>query len=66
MLDDIIRQGGADYIDADMLFNPNYQANMYIIDQALKAVGASAPSGDFVSSAYDDALLKLIDSVPME
>lgn len=66
MLDDIMRQGGEDYIDLATLYNPEYQGNMYLIEQALKSVGVDKPAGTFTPSAYDDALLKLIDSVPME
>lgn len=66
MLDDIIRQGGEDYIDLNTLYDPEYQSRLYLIEQALKATGAISRQGEFTPGLYDDELLRLIDSVPME
>lgn len=45
--------------------NPDYQANMFLIESAMRELGQSAPPA-FQPSQYDDALMKLIDSVPRE
>lgn len=47
------------------ILNPDYQANMFLIERAMQQLGHSEPP-DFQPSQYDDALMKLIDSVPME
>lgn len=45
--------------------NPDYQANMFLIESAMRELGKTAPP-TFQPSQYDDALMKLIDSVPRE
>ena len=52
--------------DGDLTaLDPTYQANMYTIEEAMRQLGKTeAPR--FVPSSYDDALMKLIDSVPLE
>ena len=45
--------------------NPDYQANMFLIESAMRELGHEAPP-PFQPSQYDDALMKLIDSVPRE
>lgn len=45
--------------------NPDYQANMFLIESAMRELGHAAPP-TFQPSQYDDALMKLIDSVPRE
>lgn len=49
---------------ADIL-NPDYQANMYLIDSAMRMLGKTDPPA-FQPSQYDDAIMELIDSVPTE
>lgn len=45
--------------------NPDYQANLFLIESAMRELGQTAhPS--FQPSQYDEALMKLIDSVPRE
>lgn len=51
-----------DYSDT---VNPEYQANLFLIESAMRELGQTAPP-DFQPSKYDDALMKLIDSVPRE
>lgn len=65
-LDEIIRQGGSDYIDIDTLYDPEYQGNMYVLDKALKLAGVEQDMQGFSPSAYDSTILKLIDAVPLE
>lgn len=45
--------------------NPDYQANMFLIESAMRELGKTTPP-PFEPSQYDDALMKLIDSVPRE
>lgn len=45
--------------------NPDYQANMFLIESAMRDLGKTAPPA-FEPSQYDNALMKLIDSVPRE
>lgn len=45
--------------------NPDYQANMFLIESAMRELGKTTPPA-FQPSQYDDALMKLIDSVPRE
>lgn len=59
LLQQIIQDSSFDPID------PDYQANMFLIDRAMQRLGETTPY-DFSPSPYDDALMKLIDSVPME
>lgn len=45
--------------------DPDYQANLFLIESAMRELGQTAQP-DFKPSQYDDALMKLIDSVPRE
>lgn len=45
--------------------NPDYQANLYLIESAMRELGHTEQP-TYQPSAYDDALTKLIDAVPME
>lgn len=57
-----IAQAQEDFFDSA---NPDYQANMFLIESAMRELGKTAPPA-FQPSQYDDALMKLIDSVPRE
>lgn len=48
------------------LYSPNYQSNMYLIERALRTTGADQSTPMGAPSIYDDALMRLIDSVPLE
>lgn len=48
------------------LYDPNYQSNMYLIESALRKTGADNQQTFGAPSVYDDALMRLIDSVPLE
>lgn len=48
-----------DIMDAD------YQANMFTVEEAMRETGAIRPHAPYTRSSYDDALMKLINSVPM-
>lgn len=51
--------------DYNSAIDPEYQANMFLIESAMRELGhEKAP--DFTPGKYDDALMKLIDSVPRE
>lgn len=47
------------------MLDAEYQGNMYLIEDALRQLGHSVKP-DFQASAYDAAIEKLIDSVPLE
>lgn len=53
-------------ISEEELFSPEYQANMFLIESALRETGAMAPAPNYNRSPYDRQLLKLIDSVPVK
>lgn len=59
LLQDLIAEN---YPDTD---NPDYQANMFLIESAMRELGQATPPS-FQPSQYDEALMKLIDSVPRE
>lgn len=45
--------------------NPDYQANLFLIESAMRELGQTTQP-TFQPSQYDEALMKLIDSVPRE
>lgn len=47
------------------LYDSDYQANMYLIESAERELGVDANGTTPVRSPYDAALMKLIDSVPI-
>lgn len=49
----------------EALLTPEYQANMFTIEEASRETGAIKPGFSYVRSPYDAALMRLIDSVPM-
>ena len=51
--------------DYSQITDPDYQANMFLIESAMRELGHTAPP-PFKPSTYDDALMTLIDSVPRE
>lgn len=57
-----IVQDQKDFFDT---LNPDYQANMFLIESAMRELGHTEQPA-FQPSQYDDALMKLIDSVPRE
>lgn len=56
---------GQEELSPDVLYDPQYQGNMYLIESALRDTGADKPSRGYVRSPYDAELLRLIDAVPM-
>ena len=49
------------------ILDPAYQQQLYMIEQAQRqAAPSKAPVSDIYPSDFDDRLLALIDSVPME
>lgn len=50
----------------DVMLDPKYQANLMVIDDAMELIGSRKRPADLWPSHYDDALLKLIDAVPLE
>lgn len=59
-----------DIIQSDMepdenTLDPEYQANMFTIEEALRETGAIKPVANYTRSPYDTELIRLIDSVPM-
>lgn len=55
-----------DFEQTEMLFNPAYQTNLFMIEQALQQVGALEKPKSALPDVYDDELRKLIDSVTLE
>lgn len=58
----------SDFITDDTstdITDPNYQANLYLIESAMRELGHKDQPA-YQPSAYDNELLKLIDSVPLE
>lgn len=53
-------------LSQEQLLDENYQGNMYLLDSALKSVQPVSASPGFTRSAYDNAILRLIDAVPLE
>lgn len=51
--------------DYSQIFDGDYQANLYLIESAMRDLGKTE-SPVFQPGQYDDALMKLIDSVPRE
>lgn len=45
--------------------DPKYQGNMYLIESALREVGAEKSSVSQVRTPYDEELMRLIDAVPL-
>lgn len=66
IFDEIIKQGEGDYMDADSFYDPQYQGNMFIIDKALQMTGAERKRDEYVAGPLDNAILKLINSIPLE
>lgn len=49
------------------LLDPQYQQQLYMIEQATREAKQSSPSlPDMFPSDFDEQLMTLIDSVPME
>lgn len=47
------------------IYNPQYQSNMYLIEAALREVGAERSASDHIRTPYDNELMRLIDAVPL-
>lgn len=47
------------------IFDGDYQANMFTIEEASRETGAIKPLTPYIKSPYDAALMRLINSVPM-
>lgn len=47
------------------LYDSDYQANMYLIESAERELGSNTKGATPVRSPYDAALMKLIESVPI-
>lgn len=47
------------------MFDSDYQANMYLIESAERELGVNTKGTTPVRSPYDTALMKLIESVPI-
>ena len=62
---DIIQADTPDTDDAMLALDGDYQANMFTIEEASRETGAIKPMTSYTRSPYDDALMKLINSVPM-
>lgn len=53
--------------EMNMLFDSDYQKNLFIIESALQQTGVlPPPENTSLSSIYDDELRQLIESVPLE
>ena len=50
----------------EALLDPEFQTNMLMIEDALRSSGVLAQPKDAMPNIYDDQLLRLIDSVPLE
>lgn len=66
IFDEIAQQGGEDYLDIDSFYDPQYQGNMYILDKAMQITGAAQKHEDYVAGPMDNAIMKLINSIPLE
>ncbi|MBD5583701.1 MAG: hypothetical protein HDQ88_01325 [Clostridia bacterium] len=53
-------------LSQEELLDEDYQTNMYLLDSALKAVQPASITPGFTKSAYDNAILRLIDAVHLE
>lgn len=56
-------------MDEENVLDPTYQTTLYMIEQGLRETGVLPPAPNNSTaypSMYDDALLSLIDSVPLE
>ncbi len=54
-------------MEDQIIFDPAYQQNMYLIESAMKAIGAiKAPEPIDIPDIYDEQLSKLIEAVPLE
>lgn len=65
LLDIIQADALSDEIDMSNMLNADYQANMYTIEEALRETGALKSSAPYTRSPYDEAIMRLINSVPM-
>lgn len=61
-LRDIISQ---EELPLDTVFDPQYQSNMYLIEEALRDTGADKARNAYARSPYDAELMRLIDAVPL-
>lgn len=61
-LGDMLRQ---EELPQETLYDPQYQGNMYLIEEALRDTGADKARPYYTRSPYDAELLRLIDAVPM-
>lgn len=50
----------------DVMFNADHQANLYLIEEALRKVGAQKKPEKDSPKLYDEQLRRLIDAVPIE
>lgn len=55
-----------DFARQEQLLDPEYQNNLYMIEQALQEAGALAKPNGVHPDTYDEQLLKLIDAVTLE
>lgn len=62
---DIIQGDEAPDAEALEALDSAYQANMFTIEQASRETGALKRAAPYVRTPYDEALMRLIDSVPM-
>jgi hypothetical protein len=53
-------------IPESVLFNPEYQNTLSLIEDAMRVVGKAEPAKDALPDIFDEQLIKLIESVPME
>lgn len=51
---------------ATLLFDPEYQNNLFLIEEALQTTGVIPPAQEALPNIYDEQLRTLIDSVPLE
>ena len=61
-LGDLLRQ---EELPQETLYDPQYQGNMYLIEEALRDTGADRAHSYYTRSPYDAELLRLIDAVPL-
>lgn len=56
---------GQEELSSDTLYDPQYQTNMYLVESALRETGADKSHAALVRSPYDEAIMRLINSVPV-